>query len=283
MCAIMNIPYVVVVQPHLLRDKGSVRLRRIQFDPQPTGSNPGNSEMFVALHSLASTVLAGSSDDTEHSFEGNDDVNTFDVAAGSGQIKSSGKAPRIECVFVEGDQFFGSDKQIMKSDYQNWKSILKILKTVSQRSEAYLETILDSSSSQGTVVIATDLPFWVIREFGTSLMRKSGESTSAMASAEIIERYPKHKRVLKTLSMAIDATMKKRGFWNNNMSSSNPKGGGSSQVLSRDMLTLFLYSRLDDRFDMISLGDDGGSAGMEAHRGGNDVTGRNRRNDRKKG
>ena len=277
----MNIPYVVVVQPHLLRDKGSVRLRRIQFDPQSSSSS--NSEMFVPLHSLAATVLAGSCDDTDHSFEGNDDVNASDVAAGSGQIRSSGKFSRIECVFVEGDQFFGSDKQITKSDYQNWKSILKSLKTVSQRSEAYLETILDSSSSQGTVVIAADLPFWVIREYGTSLMRKSGESTSAMASAEIIERYPKHKRVLKTLSMAIDAIMKKRGFWNNNISSSHAKGGGSSQNLSRDLLTLFLYSRLDDRFDMISLGDDGGSGGMEAHREGNDVTGRSRRNDRKKG
>jgi hypothetical protein len=274
----------VVVQPHLLRDKGSVRLRRIQFDPQSTGSSSNNSERFVSLHNLAATVQAGSSD------EGNDDGNTFDVAAGSGQIRSSGKSPRIECVFVEGDQFFGSDKQITKSDYQNWKSILKSLKTVSQRSEAYLETILDSSSSQGTVVIAADLPFWLMREFGTSLMRRSGESTSAMASSEIIERYPKHKRVLKTVSMAIDATMKKRGFWNNNNisgnsgnSSSNHKGGGSSPNPSRDLLTMFLYSKFDDRFDMISLGDDGGDGGMEAHREGNDITSRSRRNDRKKG
>lgn len=269
-CGIMNIPYVVVVQPHLLRDKGSVRLRRIQFDSNTSGSS-SSSEKFVSLQSLAAAILDGHVDDGDHPFEPNDDIDTFDGNTGYGQNRQSWKGSRVECVCVETDQFWGSDKQMPKSDTQNWKSILKSLKTVSQRSEAYLESISGSSSSHGAVVFAADLPFWVLREFGTTLMRR-GDSTATTAGAETIERYPKHKRILKTLSMAIDASMKSRGYWNNNIQ----KGASSS---SRDLLTILLYSRLDDRFDMISLGDGGG---FDADRDGNELAGRNRRSDRKK-
>jgi hypothetical protein len=266
----MNIPYVVVVQPHLLRDKGSVRLRRIQFDSTVTGSS-SSSEKFVSLQNLSATILDGHLDDCDHPFEPNDDINAFDVAAGYGQNRQSGKSSGLECIYVETDQFWGSNKQMPKSDNQNWKSILKSIKTVSQRCEAYLENLSGSSTSQGAIVIAVDLPFWVLREFGTSLMRR-GESTSAGASAETIERHPKHKRLLKTLSMAIDTSMKNRGYWHN----SNQKGSSPQ----RDFFSIFLYSRLDDRFDMISVGDGGGS---DTERELNDLAGRNRRSDRKKG
>ena len=265
-CGIMNIPYVVVVQPHLLRDKGSVRLRRIQFDSHMPGSSSSSAEKFVDLNNLAATILAGSSDDTDHPFEQNDDANAFDSAAGSGQ--RPGKSSMVECIYVEADHVWGSEKQITKSEEKQitkseHKNILKALKYISQRSEAYLESMVDSSSSQGPVVVAAELPFWVLREFGSTLMR-NGESTATRASIETTEKYPKHKRVLKTLSIAIDATMKKYGYWDNK---------GSPQ---RDLFTLFLYSKMDDRFDMISLGDE------HSNREGNDVTGR-RKNDRKKG
>ena len=174
----------------------------------------------------------------------------------------------VECIYVEADHVWGSEKQITKSEEKQitkseHKNILKALKYISQRSEAYLESMVDSSSSQGPVVVAAELPFWVLREFGSTLMR-NGESTATRASIETTEKYPKHKRVLKTLSIAIDATMKKYGYWDNK---------GSPQ---RDLFTLFLYSKMDDRFDMISLGDE------HSNREGNDLTGR-RKNDRKKG
>ena len=265
----MNIPYVVVVQPHLLRDKGSVRLRRMQFDSNTTGSS-WSSEKFVSIQNLSAAILDGHVDDCDHPFEPNDDIDAFDGSTGYGQIRQSWKGSRVECVCVETDQFWGSDKQMPKSDNQNWKSILKSLKTVSQRSEAYLESISGSSSSQGAVVIAADLPFWVLREFGTTLMR-SGDSSATRAGAETTERHPKHKRIIKTLSMAIDSSMKSRGYWNNSVQ----KGTSSS---SRDLLTILFYSRLDDRFDMISLGDGASDADREV----NELAGRNRRNDRKK-
>ena len=217
----MNIPYVVVVQPHLLRDKGSVRLRRIQFDSNMAGAS-SSSEKFVSLLNLPAAILDGHFDDCDHPFEPNDDMNVFDGNEGYGQSRQSGKPASVECIYVEADQFWGSEKQLPKSDNQNWKSILKSLKTVSQRSEAYLESLSGTPTSHGAVVFAVDLPFWVLREFGTSLMRR-GEFTAARASAETIERHPKHKRLLKTLSMAIDTSMKNHGYWNN----SNQKGASS--------------------------------------------------------
>ena len=275
-CGIMNIPYVVVVQPHLLRDKGSVRLRRIQFDSRSTGSN-SISEKFISLDRLPAAILAEHLEDFDHPGEPSEDVNAFDGQSGFAQSRQSGKSGRVECLFVDGDQFWGSEKQITKSENQNWKTILKGLKTISQRSEAYLENMTGSSTSNGTVVIAADLPFFVLREFGTTLMRSSETSASA-ASTETVERYPKYKRPLRTLSIAIDASMKNRGYWN---SGNNSIQRGSSSSPSRDLMTILLYSRMDDRFDMISLGDT--ISRPQKDKEGNDSTSRSRRNDRKKG
>jgi hypothetical protein len=273
----MRIPFVVIVQPHLLRDKGSVRLRRIQFDTHVSGSSSSAAEQFVTLDSLAATIQAGSFDDVDHHVgEQNEDSyhHGFDNATGPTQ-RATSKSASVDCIYVETDQYWSSEKQITKSDSPNYKALMKTVKSISQRSEAYLDVMngASTSSNPAPVVIASDLPFWVLREFGTTLMRR-GEATALPASIETTERYPKHKRILKTLSMAIDSTMKKHGYWNEK---------GDSPSNKHDLFTVFLYSKLDDRFDMVSLGDHTNTpsvSGFEVHnehkRGG-------RRSDRRKG
>lgn len=269
----MKIPYVVIVQPHLLREKSSVRLRRIQFD----GSNNNLAEQYVSLENLAATILAAEDDSDHHAGESNNDGDVIMTGVGAQTNNSSrSSSSPVECVYVETDQFWGSEKQITKSDSPNWRSILKSLKSVSQRSEVYLDSMSDVDSS---VVIASELPFWVLREFGTILMRRGGgESTATMASMETTERYPRHKRILKTLATAIDATMKKHGYWTTATTSTHHKGQSSSSS-KRGLLTLFLYSKIDDRFDMIGLGDEPSHVvGQHKH-----ASPSRRRNDRRKG
>ena len=61
------------------------------------------------------------------------------------------------------------------------------------------------------------------------------EHSSIAASNEIAEKYPQHKRVLKTLAMAIDYIMRQHG----------EAGEG--------LVDLMMYSIPDDRFDLIGV------------------------------
>lgn len=257
-CALLKIPYIVIVQPHLLKDKGSVRLRRVVFDSLSSASSGGN-ESFVPLDHLAVTILS-SAPGTREDHESTSMSSFFDqepslapsylrdnisssVATGTGSTASSSK---VLCIFVDTDQYYGLDsKQVNKSDTSNYKSIIKNIKSVTQRSESYLDSFLtDKSAAHATPVIAVPLNFWILRDFGSCVMKQGQDGSAGVyaASAELTERHPKHKKVLKTLAMAIDGVMKKNGFWI-----------GKDTNSSNELLTLFLYSKADDRFDMISL------------------------------
>jgi hypothetical protein len=133
-----------------------------------------------------------------------------------------------------------------------FKGGMKTLKSISQKSEAYLSSHLQPNLGGSTPVFAVaDVPFWVLRDFGTALMRRERKEQSAVgASIEATESYPRGKRPLKTLASAIDSLMRKRGIWEGNQSESHShaSAGGGSQLL-----TILLYSKQDDRFDMVSL------------------------------
>ena len=124
------------------------------------------------------------------------------------------------------------------------------MKSVAQRSESYLTSQMNTFGTT-PVFGVSDLPFFVLRDFGTALMRRERKEQSAVgASIEVTDRYPKGKRALKTLAMAIDNYLKKKGIWDSNTVSNNhshtPNGGSQ-------LLTILLYSKIDDRFDMVSL------------------------------
>lgn len=230
-CTVLNIPYVVMVQPHLLKDKGSVRLRRFPYDITTQG--PTSNEMVVALDDLANVIRGDSAVMEEDSEEGGE------VAVESTRDSRSSTS-RVECIYVDHDAYFGNDRDVSKNETPQWKSYLKAMKSVSMSAEAYLSSLQDSKAAGVPVFAVADATFWALREFGTALMRRERQEQSAMGAAnETTERYPKHKRVLKTLATAIDNYVRRHGH--------EATRGGSN------LLTILLYSRVDDRFDMVTL------------------------------
>jgi len=297
-CAVLNIPFLVVVQPHLLKDKDCVRLRRYPFDVinQSSGST---SEVVVPLDDLASTILGDSSlleEDTEEQAEGATNQNS------SFREHRPSRETQVECILVVEDAYFGNDREVSKNETPQWKTYRKAMKSISLSAESYLYSLQDSKSQaaagmQGLPVFAiADISFWALRDFGTALMRREGSEKSAFgASNEIIgissfallpttyrtlridsripilsstgaDKYPKHKRVLKTLAVAMDNFMKRHGIW----------GQGSQQGHrqrhdhkgSSSLMTVLLYSKSDVRFDMVTLSCDasGGSGGSSTTR-----------------
>jgi hypothetical protein len=290
-CALLKIPFLVIVQPHLLRDKNSVRLRRYPYDVISQGgatASASTNEAFVSLDVLASTILTDTAPD-EAADEPVEASSSRD--AGRSHVRENRPLP---CILVEHDQYYGNDREMYKSEVPQWKAYLKAMKSISLSAQAYLGSLQGSygagaqsgggaaatsgqsggapSSPPMTPVFAVaDASFFVLRDFGTSLMRREGaERSAAGAATEAIERYPKHKRVLRTLGTAIDGFMRRQGYWSYSGSASAStshalaqpsliasSGGTSRQnqpsVHGSSLVTLLLYSKVDDRFDLVTL------------------------------
>lgn len=150
----------------------------------------------------------------------------------SRQLTTSSSTPQVDCVFVDTDQYY-TVKQVSK-ETAHWKAILKRIKGATQRSEAFLGPLSGSQTAAGTPVFAVNISFWELREFGTCLMKLGAKASAMGASHEITEKHPKHKKVFKTLGMAIDNLLKKCDD-------------------SKREMTILLYSTVDDRFDMVTL------------------------------
>lgn len=256
-CALLKIPFIVIVQPHLLKDKASVRLRQVPFDviPQGASGSGGCTELVVSLENLSSTITGIASGRGSDDVEDDDSVDITAAPPSWKENRGSGRKMRVECIFVDHDQYISSAREISRSDTPHYKTYLKAMKSVELSAEAYLASLQNPSSQADVglegvpVFAAADLPFFTLRDFGTSLMRRESQEQSASgAAAEMMEKYPKHKRVLKTLSIAIDAFMKQQGVWSGGSGTSN-----GSDHISSSLMTVLFYSKVDDRFDMITL------------------------------
>jgi hypothetical protein len=261
-CALLKIPFIVIVQPHLLKDKGSVRLRQVPFDTIPQGTSTGStgySEILVSLDNLASTILGSS---PIRGAETVSDDATSHAASVSSSFRDArnNRSVQVECIFVDNDQYISSTREISKADTPHYKSALRSMKSVKLAAKAYLSSLQDPGSqadnglTEGVPVFAvTELSFFVLRDFGSVLMRREQKDQSASgACAEMIELYPRHKRVLKTLSVAIDNLMIQRySLWSG--SSVLAQGNLAGSPPSSSLITVLLYSKVDDRFDVITL------------------------------
>jgi len=265
-CALLGIPFVVIVQGHLLKEKGSVRLRRVLAEDLEIGWNVNSSatnELFVSIEELSSTIRdmakeGTSVPDERNGQELNHDANGGLLVRENSITRSS--AAQIECFYIHEDQYFSDSDHISKTDTPHFKTILKAMKSVAQRSEAYLGSQLNSQGFATPVFGVSDLPFWVLRDFGTALMKRERKEKSAIgASLEITEAYPRGKRSLKALAMSIDNFMKRRGLWE-----SNSRHESSPRETSH-LLNFLLYSKIDDRFDLVSL--EGNSNASNGHQG----------------
>jgi hypothetical protein len=112
-CSLLNIPFVVIVQAHLLKDKGAVRLRRVLPDDLDigwhTGSGGGN-EQFVPLEMLASTIREMSAE----SNAGAEERNTGEAEQDTGNLSSRDLnsirvAAEVECIYIDQENFFTDD------------------------------------------------------------------------------------------------------------------------------------------------------------------------------
>ena len=248
---------MVIVAPHLLKDKGSVRLRPILFESE---NHTFESEEFVSLELLAPTIedrldlITVEKSSTEsvppdrnlvsERLYPNEDTNHVGY-------RSSAK---VECIYVEADQYYGHEKMLKGDSFS--KKVMKIVKTVSQRYGTFINGLTEiplSNGSEGSQVIASGLPFWVLRDFGTFVMKNNDPSTIG-AGNEMAERYPKHKKVIKTLCTALDYLLRRH-----EIAGSGPGKKSSAECIlkSKHSLNVFLFSIPDDRFDLITLGGNG--------------------------
>lgn len=249
----MGIPFVVIVQPHLLKDKGSVRLRRVLPEDMDVGWHSGgigSNEQFVSVDNLASTIREMSSEAPGLEERTSEEQSPEIMPTHIERHTSFGGPAQLECIYIDQDQYFNNDMKVSKSDTSNWKAVMKGMKSVSQRAESFLASQQDPTRPS-PVFGVPDLPFSVVRDFGSELMKRERKEQSAVgASIAVTERFPRGKRVLKTLANAIDNCMKKRGLWEEQ---SHHGQGQNKQSSGSKLLTIFLYSKVDDRFDMITL------------------------------
>jgi len=227
--------------------------------------------MIVSLDNLASTILGAATGRGADENAEDDAADVSGPATGSRDHRSS-RSSRVECIFVDHDQYISNTKDISRSDTPHYKSYLKGMKSVKLSAESYLSSLQDPSSQaavglEGVPVFAvTDLSFFVLRDFGTALMRRERmEKSSSGACDEMIEKYPKHRRVLKTLSVAIDNYLRQHNIWSNSGTNGSERNrSGSHASASSSLITVLLYSKIDDRFDMITLNCSKGRGGGHA-------------------
>lgn len=247
-CALLKIPFVVIVQPHLLRDKHSVRLRRISFDSSSTHSATG--EVFVTLDNLVTTIL-------EDAPVGEETAGMDETTEMGNTIQSSGTVSHrasVNCIYVDNDVYYGIDREVTKSETPHWKTYLKSIKKVELSAESFAEKLHESDGGRQVPVFAvTDATFWALREFGTTLMRREVDQSATSAYMETSEKYPKYKRSLKTLSSAIDTYMKRHGIWTSNFGGGKHRHHHKAEKGSAELMTILLYSKPDDRFDVVTL------------------------------
>ena len=244
-CGILKVSFVVIVQPHLLKDRGSVRLRQYPYDTT-TGSN----ETFVELENLASTIAASTGALDEEMDDQADNLPSGGVSKKQDSINPWSRLAN-ECIFIENDQYYSSDKEVSKSETPHWKKYLKTMKSISISAESYLSSLQDNSAGQMAVFAAADLTFFMLRDFGTDLMRGSHQGRAdapTWAANQTADRYPKHRRTLKTLGSAIESYIRRQSNRQHVGNSTSSGRGGKAELL-----TFLLYSRSDDRFDMVTL------------------------------
>jgi len=227
-CAILNIPFVVIVQPHLLKSKMAVKLRQTTTN---TTSGPvyKGSEELVTISSLPSLLLERLSSVSEV----DDDTHPTDLPNQPVVTKESSNVPaqshnniELECIYVGTDQYFENEHRINNAQH---KHIKKIMRSSTQKMTCHINEVFD----QITPVVAIDLSFRIVRDIGSSLIFDGLHSLST----ELTIKYPHHKKLLRNLMSALDALIRK----------------DQSQRDSCCEKQIFLYSIPCDKHDLITL------------------------------
>lgn len=233
----------MVVQQHLLRERKSVRLRH-------TIDNNGVHEIFVPLASLASEIkdrLSGTSR-TNEDFETSIPNSPFDRQShdhSSGRLRSmSAVSPDLEYIYVDTDQFYLNLDKVSGKD-PKLKPLLKMMKKTQLKADPYVKEELHN-------ILAVDLPFPIVREFNSEAMLSNGPSI-ANSTIDLITKYAKYRKTLKSYAMCLDFLLRR-------CEETNAKASNGSGTRQR-MMSILVYAQPDDRFDLLTLEISSGTNG----------------------
>ena len=245
-CAVFKIPFVIIVVPHLLSSRNVVKLRGTTLKTT-TGeqyNRTTGSDELVNLPSLPSVISERLRSKEDNSLE-----NILPESNSSSDLQLLFQSRQthnidVDCTYVMNDQYY-DDAHKVKSDNVQWKNIKKVMKTSAQKMTNHLNHLRNplNSSGHSIPVVATDLPFVVVRDIGSCLMLNG---VSSLHSSEIGTKYPQYKKILRTLMYALDNQCQK---------SKSLSKGSCADVDSSDKLTLsvFLYSIPCDKYDLVTL------------------------------
>ena len=218
-------------------------------------------EDFIPLSSLVSTIrerlqLNNVLNHSSVIEQEQTDIGTgSDFCKSSNQCKSSDKEsshyvqrhpstqPNVECVLVEEED--SRDKILGR--YQ--KRMLK--NKVTQQAEIYLNGLCNSSlgcNSKRLPVLAVNIPFGVMRDFGTFVMKNSISIMKCIT--DFIRINLIHKKVIRSLATDLDLLIRRRRDNTNHNDIEKNKGYLSNSISS---MSVFLYSIPEEKFDLVSI------------------------------
>lgn len=232
--AILNIPYVVVMQPHLFKLKGVVKLRQTTID-LPSGPLFNNSsDELVHISMLASVILDRLGDSNEHD---NTKKELLHQASneGSNDISAIQNKFDFNCLYVDSDQYYDGESKLSTD---KWKQVKKVMRTSSQNVIDQLYNVMDATCGPTTPILALDLQFRVVRDVGSSLIF---EGIGSLNNARLADEYPQHKKIFRNLMYCLDALVRKY----------ESKGNGSAPIDQE--LSVVLYSIPCEKYDIVSI------------------------------
>ena len=232
--AILNIPFVVVMQPHLFKAKGVVKLRQTTID-LPSGPIFNNaSDELVPIAILASVILDRLGDSNESDNTKKDLLHQASNE-GSNDISAIQSKFDFNCLFVDSDQYYDGESKL---GTDKWKQVKKVMRTSSQNVMDHLCDVLDATCGPTTPLLALDLHFRVVRDVGSLLIF---EGIGSLNNEQLAGEYPQHKKIFRNLMYCLDALVRKY----------ESKGNGSTPV-NRE-LSVVLYSIPCEKYDIVSI------------------------------
>ena len=241
---------MVIVQPHLLRDKSTLRLRPINFDGASKAFNTGGNDEFVKLEMVAPIIkkrIASTTHKDDKLVEGELNNHSIVMSNSLEHETSSATNSKVQCIYVESDQFYGKENINSIEDKGDKKNIWKAMNASLLRATSFITNISDESSPTGFPIVAVRVPFLILRDYGTQLMINGSFN---IKGTNIHEKFPEYKKILKTLAMAIDSLIRQRI---SDKSKPNSKSMSAEGEENSEFFVLLL-STVDDKFDLLSLG-----------------------------
>lgn len=178
----------------------------------------------------------------------NETVIVADGLKSTSATNSNRDAANIKYIYVESDQYYFHDKMINSKDTKN-KSIRKTFSSIIKKTESQLKHLnMFTTYSQSKIipVIGIDIPYAVIRDFGTQVMGITALDFGD-AGQTLSKKFPKYKKRLKTLALACESVSRRQSVAEYSSKTNEFTGSNGGKM------SFFMYSICDDKFDVLTL------------------------------